>query len=311
MGSTPASGSSRLALGAGFGCYFIWGLVPLVFQAIGRLGVSPWELLAHRTVWATPTALAFVLMAGQGPQALKVLRTPRTLAWLVFSSLLIAANWSVYIWSVNSGHVLETSLGYYLTPLVSLAAGALMFHERIGKVGVAAVGLALLGVALQALALGRIPAISLALALSFGGYGIVRKRIAAEAQTGLFIECLLLAVPGFLYAAWLERSGAGHFLHSPAAAAWLVACGPVTAVPLMLFSWAARRIPLSAMGFLQFVSPTISFFIGAAEGEALTPLRLVSFGFIWAGAAVFVWGAWTRARRFARIETEAELERAA
>jgi chloramphenicol-sensitive protein RarD len=201
--------------------------------------------------------------------------------------------------------VLETSLGYYIIPLLAMAAGALIFQERIDRLGAGAIALAGVGVALQAVALGRLPIVSLVLALSFGGYGIVRKRVAASAQTGLLIECLMLAGPGVAYVAWLQATGAGHLATSTSATLWLLACGPVTAVPLVLFSWAARRIPLSAMGFLQFIGPTIGFVIGVGEGESFTPLRAVSFVFIWGGAAVFAFGAWRRTRALRRPAAQA------
>lgn len=297
MSSASApGGESRLALGAGIGCYLIWGVVPLAFQAMDRLGISAWEIIAHRSLWAVPTALAFVLVARQGRQVLAVLRSPRVLGWLTVSALLIGGNWLVYIWAVNSGRVLETSLGYYINPLLAMAAGALIFRERLDRIGLVAIALAAVGVAVQAVALGHPPVVSLVLAVSFCGYGIVRKRVAADAQTGLLIECLLLSVPSLVYIAWAQRAGLGHFGQGAAATAWLVACGPITATPLMLFAWAARRIPLSFMGFLQFLGPTMGFAIGLAQGEAFTPLRAASFLFIWAGAVVFAWGAWRRAR---------------
>lgn len=302
MAQTSApGGESRLALAAGASCYFIWGLVPLVFQLLGRMGVGSWEILANRTIWAAPTALVFVLMAGQGRQALAALRTPSIFKWLALSSLLIGVNWITYIASVNSGRVLETALGYYITPLISMAAGALLFRERIDRVGATAIGLAAVGVVIQALALGHVPLVALTLAISFGGYGIVRKHVAADAQTGLFIECAVLAIPGLAFVLWLQHAGAGHLTHHPAAAAWLIACGPITAFPLLLFAWAARRVPLSAMGFLQFISPTMTFGLGLLEGEALTPAGALSFVFIWSGAAVFAIGAWRRARRIERV----------
>lgn len=293
---TDSAQINRTALGAGILCYFIWGFVPLAFQAIGHLGVGPWETLAHRTIWGAPTALIFVLLARQWRQAVAVFRQPRVLAWLTLSAGLIAANWIVFIWAVNSGRVLESSLGYYITPLINMAAGTLIFRERMDRIGVAAIAFAVVGVVIQAVALGHLPLVSLALALSFGGYGVVRKQVAADAQTGLFIECLLLAIPSFFFVLWLEHQGGGHFLASPATIAWLIASGPITAVPLVLFSWAARRIPLSFMGFLQFIGPTIGFVIGVSQGEAFTPLRAISFAFIWGGAAVFTYGAWRRSR---------------
>jgi chloramphenicol-sensitive protein RarD len=153
-----------------------------------------------------------------------------------------------------------------------------------------------MGVVIQAVALEHLPLVSIALALSFGGYGLVRKQVAADAQTGLFIECLILAIPGLAFVLWLESQGANHLTASPVTAAWLIASGPITATPLVLFAWAARRIPLSLMGFLQFIGPSIAFFIGISQGEAFTPLRALSFVFIWGGAAVFVYGAWKRSR---------------
>ncbi len=146
--STAPGGEARLALMAGIGCYLIWGFVPLVFQAIGALGVGSWEILAHRTLWGTPTALIFVLLARQWRQVVGVFSNRRVLAcWLTLSAALIAANWSVFIWAVNSGRVLESSLGYYITPLINMAAGALIFRERIDRIGAVAMGLAVIGVA--------------------------------------------------------------------------------------------------------------------------------------------------------------------
>jgi chloramphenicol-sensitive protein RarD len=294
--SSPSGGSTRLATTAGIACYTIWGLVPLLFQTIGRYGAGSWEILAHRTLWGAPTALIFVLLARQGRATLAALRQPRTLAWLALSSALIGGNWILYIWAVNSGHVLETSLGYYILPLLNMATGALFFHERFDRLGALAIGLAAVGVALQAAADGGLPVVSLLLALTFGGYGLVRKRVAAEAQTGLLIECALIAIPSLVYALWLQAHGAGHFGHGAAVTAWLVACGPITAVPLLLFAWATRRIPLSAMGFLLFITPTMSFVIGVTQGEPFGLLRGVSFGFIWAGVAAYGVDTWRKSR---------------
>ncbi|MGH6910235.1 MAG: EamA family transporter RarD [Phenylobacterium sp.] len=293
--SAPGS-EARVALLAGIGCYLIWGFVPLVFQAIGALGVGPWEILAHRTVWGTPTALVFVLLAGQWRQVVRVFSNRKVLGWLTVSAALIATNWSVFIWAVTSGRVLESSLGYYITPLLNMAAGALLFRERIDRIGAIAIALAVVGVAVQTAAIGHLPLVSLALGLSFGAYGVVRKQVNADAQTGLFIECLLLAGPGLAFVLWLASQGQGHFTASPQTTLWLLASGPVTAVPLVLFSWCARRLPLSLMGFMQFIGPTIGIVIGVVEGEAFGPLRAASFVFIWSGAAVFAWGAWKRSR---------------
>jgi chloramphenicol-sensitive protein RarD len=301
MSAPAAQGGSeaRQALVAGVFCYLIWGWVPLYFQLLGRLGAGSWEIVGHRTVWAVPAALGLVLAARQGRRLMQVLRTPRTLAWLALSAVLIAINWLVYIHAVNTGRLLEGSLGYYINPLINMAAGAIVFRERMTRIGLAAIALATIGVVVQALALGHVPWIALVLAVTFGAYGIVRKRVDADAQSGLAVECMILAIPGAAFTLWLEASGGGHFQQSPLNALFLILSGPVTVLPLALFSWSARRMPLSVMGFLQFLGPTIGFGIGLAQGESFTPIRALSFAFIWAGAAVFIYGAWRAGRRVA------------
>lgn len=287
----------RAALVSGALCYLIWGFVPLFMQVIGRQGPGAWEILTHRIIWGAVTAGLLVLLAKQGRQVLAVLRQPRTVGLLLLSSALIAINWIVFIYAVNDGRVLETSLGYYINPLVNMAAGALIFREKLDRIALGAIGLAAVGVLIQTAALGHLPWISLTLALSFGGYGIVRKWVSADAQTGLFVECLLLGLPCLAYIVWLQSTGAGHFGVTTGATLWLIASGPITAAPLALFAWAARRMPLSAMGFLQFIAPTISFTTGVLQGEAFTTLHAVSFSFIWLAAAVFVFGALRAARK--------------
>ena len=303
--SSAPGGETQLATAAAISCYLIWGLTPLIFQYIGQLGASAWEILAHRALWGAPAAFVFVLWARQGRAAVAAFVDTRTMGWLALAAGLIAANWGIFIWAANSGRVLETSLGYYILPLFNMAAGALIFGERLDRMGSAAIGLAAAGVALQAVALGHLPLVSLGLAATFGAYGIVKKRVSAEAQTGLFIECALLTLPGALFVLWLQAREGGHFGDGPAITTLLIACGPITAIPLVLFAWAARRMPLSTMGFLQFIAPTMTFVIGALQGEALGALRIFSFVLIWAGVAVFAWSAWRRSRSERRVAAEA------
>ena len=304
--SSAPGGESRPALMAGIGSYLIWGFVPLAFQLIGRMGVGAWEILAHRIVWSMPAAALFVAFATQWRQVADILRKPRVVGLLAASAAMIALNWIVFIGAVNSGHVLETSLGYFINPLMNMAAGAILFRERIDNIARAAIGLALVGVGLQTAALGHLPVVSLTVAISFLGYGLVRKHVAADAQAGLLVECLLLAPLALGYLLWLELgAGQGHIFSSPLTAAWLIASGPLTALPLVLFAWAARRIPLSFMGFLQFIAPSISFVTGLVQGEPFTPLRAVSFACIWASVAIFIYGAWRRTRRLPPTPVEA------
>ena len=287
---------SRAALAAGIGCYTLWGFLPLYFHLLSNLGVGSWEMIAHRTLWAAPWALLIVLLARQGGQVLAVLRQPKTLFVLALSTLAIFVNWSIYVFAVNAGHVIETSLGYYINPLMNVAAGALLFRERISREGAIAIGLAAVGVAIQTAALGHLPVISLGVALSFCLYAILRKQVKADAQTGLFIECAYLAIPGLLYVLSLQSTGAGHLGAGPGLTALLLLAGPATVVPLALFAWSARRMPLSAMGFLQFIAPTLQFVVGVSLGEPFTPLRALSFVFIWLGVATFAYGAWKKTR---------------
>jgi chloramphenicol-sensitive protein RarD len=235
-----------------------------------------------------------VLLAGQVRQCAEVLRSPRTLGLLVASALLIAGNWTLYVWAVAHGRLLEGSLGYYINPLMNMALGALLFRERLDAVGWGAIALAVIGVAVQTLALGHPPYVSIALALTFATYGLIRKQVSADAQTGLFVECLVLAPLALGYILWLGSHGGGHFLAGLKPTILLLLAGPVTVVPLMLFAWAARRLPLST-------GPTLQFLIGVEGGESLTTARAISFGFIWAGVLLFAFGAWrkTRALRLA------------
>lgn len=295
--SNPAAGQARAAVAAGLGSGIVWGFVPLIFQAVARAGPGQWEVLTQRIVWGGVAAGVFVTLAGQWPQVRRVVREPRTMAWLALSAVLIAINWVVFIWAVNSGQVLESSLGYYITPLVSMVAGALLFGERLSRMAIIAIVLAALGVAIQTWALHGVPVIALSLAASFGSYGIVRKRVAADAQTGLLVECAILAPAAIAFIVWQNHAGGAFFFQRPSAAVWLIASGAITAAPLALFAWGARRMPLSAMGFIQFLSPSIAFIIGVSQGEPFTPLRALSFVFIWLGVMVFVAGAIQAARR--------------
>jgi chloramphenicol-sensitive protein RarD len=300
MSASETRDEGRAALAAGIGCYTLWGFLPLYFHLLSTLGVGSWEMIAHRTLWAAPWALLIVLLARQGGQVAAVLRQPKTLFVLALSTLAIFVNWSIYVFAVNAGHVIETSLGYYINPLMNMAAGALLFRERISREGAIAIGLAAVGVAIQTAALGHLPVISLGVALSFCCYAILRKQVKADAQTGLFIECAYLAVPGLLYVLHLQSTGAGHLGAGAGVTTLLMLAGPATVVPLALFAWSARRMPLSAMGFLQFIAPTLQFAVGVSLGEPFTPLRALSFVFIWLGVAVFAYGAWKKTRVLAR-----------
>lgn len=292
-----AGGSARQALIAGVGCYLLWGAMPILFIVMGRAGASPWEILAHRALWSAPWAGLLVILAHQNQEVRKALTSARRLGLLTASAMLISSGWALYVWSVNNGRNIEASAGYYITPLLNMAAGAVFFRERIDRFGSAAIALAAIGVALQTAALGHIPIIALYLAIAFWAYGLIRRQIDIEAQSGLFVETLLMTVPGLAYILWLGHAGGGVFLHGAYPTLLMLAAGPATVAPLALFAWTARRLPFQVLGFLQFISPTIGFGVGLAVGERLNPMGVVSFAFIWAGAAVFGLGSWRAGAR--------------
>ena len=288
--------SARPALISAVACYTLWGFLPLLFMTLGHYGFSADEILAQRTAWSLLFAGALVLWAGQGQQVLRVLATPKLLGWLALSSALIAINWGLYVWATTHQSTLEASLGYYINPLLNMVVGMWLFRERMDRWGWIAIGLASVGVLFQAAALGRPPWISLALAFSFCAYGVIRKRVAVDAQAGLMVECLLLAPFGIGWVLWLQSQGLGHVFESPTHFGLALLTGPGTVIPLALFAWAARRLPLSTIGFIQFMAPTIQFGVGVWAGEPFTLLRAISFAFIWLGAAVFAGAAAFRVR---------------
>lgn len=290
------SAAPRAALVSAFGCYVMWGFMPLLFMAQAAAGFDSLEILAHRALWAVAVAGLLVLLAKQGDQVRAVLASPKTLGWLVLSTALIGVNWGLYVWATTHEATLEASLGYYINPLLNMVVGLWLFREKIDKWGWVAIGLAAVGVLFQTLALGRPPWISLVLAFSFASYGVIRKRVPIDAQAGLLVECLLLVPFGLAWVLWLQHTGAGVAFDSPTNTAWALLNGPATVLPLALFAWSARRLPLSTIGFIQFLAPTLQFAVGVWAGEDLTLLRVISFVFIWGGAGVFAAAALFRHR---------------
>ena len=302
--SHPAAapgGPSRPVLAVGIVGYIIWGLIPAWFILAGRLGAGSWEIVGQRALWSAPWAGLLVLISGHGDQVRRVFRSPRLLGQLAVSALMIVSGWSVYVWAVNNGHNIESSLGYFINPLLNMAVGAWLFRERFDVVGLAAIGLAVIGVLLQTLALGHPPLIALFLAVTFTIYGVIRKRIDVDAQAGLFVESLLMCPFGLALTLWVAHAGTARFGHGLPISLVLLAMGPATVLPLALFAWTARRMPLTSVAFLQFTGPTLGFAIGLLMGERLDATGVVSFGFIWAGVAVFLIGAWRRSRRLAGL----------
>jgi chloramphenicol-sensitive protein RarD len=292
----PPAPGNRPALVAGIFAYTIWGVMPLYFILAASFGLPETLIVLHRVIWSAPCALILVLLARQHVELLTVLRRPRVLGLLALSAAAIFINWMIYVWAVTGHRTLETSLGYYINPLMNMAVGAWLLREKIRRSGLVAIALATVGVALQTAALGHVPLVSLGLATTFCIYGVIRKQAPVSAQTGLLIETLLLAAPGVAALAWLASTGQEVVPRDLATWGIVMLAGPVTVTPLALFAWAARRLPMVSLGFLQFIAPTLLFAVGVATGEAFTPLRAASFVFIWGGVAVFAFGVWRGSR---------------
>ena len=295
----------RAGLLAALGCYLLWGAFPLLFHAIGVRGAGSWEIVGWRTVFSVPVALALVMAIGRLSAVREIAIRPRQLMLLTLSAFLVGSNWAVYVWAVSSGQTLSASLGYYINPLVNAAVGAIFFREQISRFGKIALGLATIGVIVQALALGAPPWVALVLAFSFASYGIVRKQVDADAQSGILIECIVLSPVAIAVLCWLNSHGGLHFGRSISLSLLLLSCGPATVIPLTLFAFAARRLPLNVIGFMQFLTPTILFMFGLVQGEKLPPLSLLAFGFIWTGVIVFATDLVIRLRRESADRTAA------
>ncbi len=267
--------------------FLCWGLFPIYFHAIGE--VPPMQILAHRVLWS----LAFLLIVlGWRRQWkwLAIVRQPRVFWSFAASALLLSANWLVYIWAVKNGHVIEASLGYFINPLVNIMFGYLLLKERMRTVQWAAIALAALGVCWLTWQSGTVPWIALFLAASFGGYGLLRKTAALGALEGLSFETMVLFPFAAGYIAWLTLNGANAFVNAPldTTRLLLVAAGPITAIPLLLFASGARKIPLSILGLLQYLSPTIQFALGVwLFHEAFDSDRMVGFAMIWTALALY------------------------
>lgn len=276
---------------AAFGAYLAWGLLPLYWHQLAA--VDAVELIAHRLCWTTLLTVPLWWALGGRSVAWAAVRTHAV------SAVLLAANWLAFVWAVNNGHVIESSLGYFLVPLVNVALGRGLLHEPLRRGQWVAIACAAAGVVLELIRLGRLPWIALVIALTFGFYGLLRKRSALGPLAGLALETSLLAPFAAAFLLWRAVHGAGALGHAAVAVQWLVlSTGAVTAVPLLLFADGARRLRLVTLGLLQYVAPTAQFALGIGfYHESFTPARAQSFGLIWAGLALYTLDAWRQTRR--------------
>jgi chloramphenicol-sensitive protein RarD len=271
----------------GLGAYLCWGFFPIYFKELRPAG--PVEILAHRVVWSVVFVALVLTVVRHWPGIRALLHRPRTLLAIGGAALLIAVNWGVYIYGVNSAHVVETSLGYFITPLVSVLFGMVFFAERLRPWQWLAVGIGALAVVVLTVDYGRLPWIALTLAVSFGSYALVKKRLGLPPAEGLLLESSWLALPALGYLAWLTARGDSTFSSEGAGHTVLLAlAGVATAVPLLLFAGAANRVPLVGLGILQYLTPCLQLVIGVfLYHEPMPPARLAGFILVWLALALF------------------------
>ncbi len=270
--------------------YAIWGLFPLYWPLLEP--ASALEILAHRIVWS---AVVVTLVVAVGGTLGQVRRLPRrALGRLSLAAVFIAINWGVYIYGVNSHHVVETSLGYFINPLLTVALGVLVLRERLRRIQWVALALGLLAVVVITADYGRLPWIALTLAASFGTYGLIKKQVGVPAAQGLVVESGTLALPAIIVIAVLQANGSGTWTgHGPDHQAWLALAGVVTAVPLLFFAGAAARLPLTTLGVLQYLTPTLQLLIGVyVQHEAMPASRLVGFVLVWLALILLTADGW-------------------
>lgn len=296
---------TRRGIAYGAGAYLLWGAFPLYFPLLEPAG--PVEILAHRIVWSAITMGLLVLLLKRTAALRATWRDRRVLLLLGVAAVAISTNWGTYIYGVNNERVVEASLGYFINPLVTVLMGVIVLKERLRPLQWTAMGIAGAAVVVLTIGYGRPPWVSLVLALSFGSYGLAKKTAGAGAMESLTTETLLMTPLAAAYVVWLVATGASTFGTEGAGhAVLMLTLGLVTAVPLLLFGAAANRIPLTAIGLLQYVTPTLQFLLGVLLfGEAMPPERWVGFALVWAALAVFTGEALAHRRRQLRLAAEA------
>jgi chloramphenicol-sensitive protein RarD len=289
----------------GAAAYTIWGVFPLYFPLLEPAGAV--EILAHRVFWSLVTMVLFVLVFGRVRRVRAVIAHRRTFGILGLAAVVIAINWGTYIWGVNNGHVVETSLGYFINPLVTVLMGVVILGERLRTLQWVALGIAAVAVVGLTVEYGRPPWVALVLAFSFGSYGLAKKKANVGAIESLTVETMLLAPFAAAYILWLVAVGSSTFgTEGPGHSALLVSTGIVTAIPLIFFGAAATRVSLTTIGLLQYLAPTFQFAIGVLVfQEAMTTMRWVGFGLVWIALVLFTYEAIHHRRRQLRLTAQA------
>ncbi|MFZ3516449.1 EamA family transporter RarD [Vibrio harveyi] len=278
---------SRQGVLLAIGAYTMWGIAPIYFKSIAE--VSPLEILSHRVIWSF-FLLAALLHFGRHWRSVRdIIKNKTKMMFLVSTAILVGANWLIFIWAVNSNHMLDASLGYYINPLINVLLGMVFLGERLRTLQWFAVVLAACGVLVQLFVFGSVPVVAIALAMSFGFYGLLRKKVSVEAQTGLFIETLVMLPAAAIYLLFIASSPTSNMLDNPMQLnTLLIAAGVITTLPLLCFTGAATRLKLSTLGFFQYIGPSLMFLLAVLiYGEPFTSDKAITFAFIWGALVVF------------------------
>jgi chloramphenicol-sensitive protein RarD len=269
--------------------YLLWGFLPLFMKALAH--ISPAEVIAHRVIWSVPIAGAVLWATGRTGDLRAAIRNPRMLGMAAVTAALISVNWGIYVWAIGSGHALDAALGYYINPLFSVFLGAALLGERLSRWQMVAIGLAVLAVAVLTVEAGRLPWLALSLTVSWAAYAYFKKSLPIGPNQGFLLEVLLLLGPALAYVAWLGWTGAGHFaVGVPFDTGMLLACGVVTAAPLMIYANGAKLLRLSTIGMMQYIAPTMIFLTAVfIFDEPFGRGRMIAFPMIWAALAIYTW----------------------
>ena len=281
------SGDSLAGFFYALTAYVLWGFLPLYMKALAH--IPPTEVIAHRVVWSLPVALAVLWATGRTADLRRALGAPRVLAMGAMTAALISVNWGIYVWAIGSGHALDAALGYYINPLFSIFLGAVLLRERMGRLQVMAIGLAAVAVAILTWEAGRLPVVALGLTVTWGFYAFLKKWLPIGPNQGFALEVLILLVPALGYMAWLGSQGSGHFLMGVSGDnLLLIGCGIITAGPLMIYANGAKRLRLSTIAVMQYISPTMIFLTAVfLFEEPFSQVKMVAFALIWAALAIY------------------------
>jgi len=269
--------------------YLMWGFLPLFMKALAH--ISPAEVIAHRVIWSVPVAGAVLWATGRTADLRTAIRNPRMLAMAAVTAAVISVNWGIYVWAIGSGHALDAALGYYINPLFSVFLGAVLLGERLSRWQMAAIGLAVLAVAVLTIEAGKLPLLALSLTVSWAIYAYFKKSLPIGPNQGFLLEVLILLTPALSYVTWLSWSGTGHFaVGVPMDTGLLLACGVVTAAPLMIYANGAKLLRLSTIGMMQYIAPTMIFLTAVfVFDEPFGRGRMIAFPMIWLALAIYTW----------------------